>query len=375
MYTRPSLISVNAAIQSYPYKNTMLINFDAGPAALPREVLAQASAAILDYDNSGLSILEIPHRGKLFEAILNEANARVKALLELDDNYEVLWLQGGGRLQFSMVPMNFLAEDATAGYIESGHWAAEALKNAHLYGHTHVLGSSRADQFTHIPDWGIVPEDLAYLHLTSNNTIYGTQFFHFPETKVPLVVDMSSELFSRKLDYNKFDLIYAVAQKNIGPAGVTLVAVRKSLLEQQKRPLPEILSYRDGVKHNSVLNTPPVFAIYCSLLTLRWISTIGMAEMERRNDEKARLLYEAIDNSKLFYGVAQKEHRSKMNACFRAYDELHTQAFLDFARTRNITGIKGHRSVGGFRASLYNAISVADVQQLVVTMKDYEASL
>ena len=353
----------------------MLINFDAGPAALPREVLEQASAAILDYDNSGLSILEIPHRGKLFEAILNEANTRVKELLELGDDYEVLWLQGGGRLQFSMVPMNFLAEDATAGYIESGHWAAEALKNAHLYGHTNVLGSSRADQFTYVPDWGTVPEDLAYLHLTSNNTIYGTQFFRFPETTVPLVVDMSSELFSRKLDYKKFDLIYAVAQKNIGPAGVTLVAIRKSMLEQQKRPLPEILSYRDAAKHNSVLNTPPVFAIYCSLLTLRWIGSIGMEEMERRNDEKARLLYDAVDNSKLFYGVAQKEHRSKMNACFRAHDEQHTQAFLDFARARNITGIKGHRSVGGFRASLYNAISVDNVQQLVAAMKDYEASL
>jgi phosphoserine aminotransferase len=353
----------------------MLINFDAGPAALPREVLEQASAAILDYNNSGLSILEIPHRGRLFEAILNEANVRVKELLELGDDYEVLWLQGGGRLQFSMVPMNFLAEDATAGYIESGHWAAEALKNAQLYGHTQVLGSSKADKFAYVPDWGTVPKELAYLHLTSNNTIYGTQFFRFPDTSVPVVADMSSELFSRTLDYKKFDLIYAVAQKNIGPAGVTLVIVRKSMLEQQKRALPEILSYRDVAKHNSVLNTPPVFAIYCSLLMLRWIGNIGMEEMERRNNEKAGLLYDAIDNSKLFYGVAQKEHRSKMNACFRAHDEQHTQVFLDFAKSRNITGIKGHRSVGGFRVSLYNAISVADVQRLVATMKDYEDAL
>lgn len=353
----------------------MLINFDAGPAALPKEVLQQASEAILNYNNNGLSILEIPHRGKLFEALLTEANALVKELLELRDDYDVLWLQGGGRLQFSMVPMNFLSDNDTAGYIESGHWAEEALKNARLYGHTLILGSSKAEQYTYIPAWNAIPEDLAYLHLTSNNTIYGTQFFSFPETEVPLVADMSSELFSRKLDYKKFDLIYAVAQKNIGPAGVTLVVVRKSLLEQQKRKLPEILSYRDVAAHNSVLNTPPVFAIYCSLLTLRWIKNTGMAEMERRNQEKATLLYDAIDNSNLFYGVARKEHRSLMNVCFRAQEEKHTQAFLDFARERNITGIKGHRSVGGFRASLYNAISVADVLQLVAVMKAYEQSL
>lgn len=368
MYTRPF-----STDHSFYIAFTMLINFDAGPAALPKEVLTQASAAILDYNRSGLSILEIPHRGKLFEAILTEANALVKELLELGDDYDVLWLQGGGRLQFSMIPMNFLADGGKAGYIESGHWAAEALKGAQLYGRTEILGSSKADQYTYIPGWETIPEDLDYLHITSNNTIYGTQFFHFPETKVPLVADMSSELFSRKLDYKQFSLIYAVAQKNIGPAGVTLVIVRKSLLEQQQRQLPEILSYRDVAAQNSVLNTPPVFAIYCSLLTLRWIKNIGMAAMERRNNEKARLLYEAIDSSKLFYGVAQKEHRSKMNACFRAHNDKHTQAFLDFAATRNITGIKGHRSVGGFRVSLYNAISIEDVQQLTDAMRAFEA--
>lgn len=353
----------------------MLINFDAGPAALPREVLQQAADAILNFNNSGLSILEIPHRGKLFEEVLNEANALVRELLQLNDDYEVLWLQGGGRLQFSMLPMNFLKEEETAGYIESGHWAAEALKNGKLFGKTLTVASSKEDQFTYIPQCKAIPEDLAYLHLTSNNTIYGTQFSSFPETNVPLVVDMSSELFSRQLDYNKFDLIYAVAQKNIGPSGVTLVAVRKSLLSEQKRELPEILSYREMAKHNSLLNTPPVFAIYCSMLTLRWVKGIGMAEMEKRNAEKARLLYEAIDHSAVFYGVAEQESRSKMNVCFRAHDEKHTQAFLDFARERNITGIKGHRSVGGFRASLYNAISVTDVERLVEVMKAYEAGL
>jgi phosphoserine aminotransferase len=353
----------------------MLINFDAGPAALPKEVLQQASEAILNYNNSGLSILEIPHRGKLFEEILQEANALVKELLGLDDDYDVLWLQGGGRLQFSMVPMNFLGANEKAGYIESGHWASEALRNAKLYGQTEILGSSKADSFTYIPDWGTIPKDLNYLHFTSNNTIYGTQFFSFPETEVPLVVDMSSELFSRKLDYNKFSLIYAVAQKNIGPAGVTLVVIRKSLLQQQKRELPEILSYREMAKHNSVLNTPPVFPIYCSLLTLRWVKALGMDAMDKRNKEKARILYDAIDNSAVFYGVAKKEDRSHMNACFRAHNDLHTQAFLDFAKEKNIVGIKGHRSVGGFRASMYNAISVEDVQQLVATMKAFEATL
>lgn len=350
----------------------MLLNFDAGPASLPREVLQEASAAILDYNGSGLSILEIPHRGKLFEAILEEANTLARSLMGLGDDYEILWLQGGGRLQFSMIPMNFLDSNATAGYIESGHWASEALRNAHLYGKTNVLASSKADQYTYIPDWGAVPTDLSYLHLTTNNTIYGTQFHHFPQTEVPLIADMSSELLSRRMDYTAFSLIYAVAQKNIGPAGVTLVAIRKSMLDQQQRELPEILSYREMAKNNSLLNTPPVFAIYCSMLTLRWIHNIGLEEMERRNQQKAALLYDTIDNSKLFYGVAQKESRSMMNACFRAHNDVHTQQLLDFAAAQGIVGIKGHRSVGGFRASMYNAISLEDVQKLVDVINTFE---
>ena len=350
----------------------MLLNFDAGPASLPREVLQEASAAILDYNGSSLSILEIPHRGKLFEAILEEANTLARSLMGLGDDYEILWLQGGGRLQFSMIPMNFLDSNATAGYIESGHWASEALRNAHLYGKTNVLASSKADQYTYIPVWGAVPTDLSYLHLTTNNTIYGTQFHHFPQTEVPLIADMSSELLSRRMDYTAFSLIYAVAQKNIGPAGVTLVAIRKSMLDQQQRELPEILSYREMAKNNSLLNTPPVFAIYCSMLTLRWIHNIGLEEMERRNQQKAALLYDTIDNSKLFYGVAQKESRSMMNACFRAHNDVHTQQLLDFAAAQGIVGIKGHRSVGGFRASMYNAISLEDVQKLVDVINTFE---
>jgi len=353
----------------------MLINFDAGPAALPREVLQKASEAILNYNDSGLSLLELPHRGPLFEAILEEANRLALELAGLNpDLYQAVWMQGGGRLQFGMIPMNFLGNDETAGYIDSGHWAAEALKNAKLYGHTQVLGSSKADQYRYIPEWGDIPQDLSYLHFTSNNTIYGTQFHRFPETAAPLIVDMSSELYSRRLDYSRFSLIYAVAQKNIGPAGVTLVLIRKSMPERQKRELPGILSYREMARQNSVLNTPPVFGIYCSMLTLRWIKEAGGLEaMERRNREKAELLYRTIDESNLFYGVAETKDRSMMNVCFRAYDELHTQAFIDFARSRNIVGIKGHRSVGGLRASLYNAISIREVEHLVDALQEYEA--
>lgn len=353
----------------------MLINFDAGPAALPKEVLHEASQAIIEYENSGLSILEIAHRGPLFAQILEEANALVKELLGLNDGYEVLWLQGGGRLQFAMLPMNFLADGEQAGYIDSGHWAHEAIDNAKLYGTAKILASSKDNQYTFIPKHNVAEEKgLQYLHITTNNTIYGTQFAMLPDTTLPLVADMSSELFSRQLDYNRFSLIYAVAQKNIGPAGVTLVVVRKSMLEHQKRTLPEILSYRDVAKNNSLLNTPPVFAIYCSILTLRWVKQKGLANLEAENNKKAELLYKTIDESKLFYGVTATEDRSKMNVCFRAHNEAHTQQLLDIALKHGITGIKGHRSVGGFRASLYNAISYTDVEKLVGVMKEFEAA-
>jgi len=351
----------------------MLINFDAGPAALPEAVLQQASEAIINYNNSGLSILEIAHRGSLFSSILEEANGLVKELLSLDDDYEVLWLQGGGRLQFAMVPMNFLGENETAGYIDSGRWAAEAMESAALYGNVKTVASSRGDNYTYIPSWQQENvKGLRYLHITTNNTIYGTQFPYLPETDIPLIADMSSEIFSRRLDYSKFGLIYAVAQKNIGPAGVTLVVVHRSLLQEQRRILPGILSYRDMAKHKSVLNTPPVFAIYCSLLTLRWIKNKGLAEIERENEQKATLLYETIDNSKLFYGIAEKAYRSKMNVCFRMYAEDRTSEFIGFALQNGITGIKGHRSTGGFRVSLYNAISLQDVEKLARLLEQFQ---
>jgi len=350
-----------------------MYNFNSGPATLPPDVLQEAARAVVNYGDTGLSILEIPHRGALFTELLEEGNALVRELLSLNADYEVLWLQGGGRMQFSMVPMNFLGPGETAGYIDSGHWAADAIKNAAFYGNTEIIASSRNEGYRNIPRWEIIPDTLAYLHITTNNTIYGTQFFRFPETQVPLVADMSSELFSRTLDYNQFDLIYAVAQKNIGPAGVTLVVIKKSLLEKQKRELPGILSYKTIAAYNSVWNTPPVFAIYCSVLNLRRLRQTGLQAIESRNEAKARQLYEAIDGSRLFYGTAQEGDRSRMNVCFRARKPELESAFMQFAKERNITGIEGHRSVGGFRAALYNAVTPEAVTHLINVMQTFEA--
>lgn len=348
-----------------------MLNFNSGPAALPREVIREAAAAVVDFKD-GLSILEIPHRGADFRAVLEESEQLVLDLLGLDHEYRVLWLQGGGRLQFCMLPLNFLNNQA--GYIETGHWAQEARKAAAFYGHTDVLGSSADSNFDRIPAFELPAAGFDYLHITTNNTIYGTQFQEIPECgTIPLVADMSSELFSRCLDYRKFDLIYAVAQKNIGPAGVTLVVIKKSLLERQVRELPDILSYKAMARNHSMVNTPPVFAIYCSLLNLRWIAARGISGLEAANRQKAGLLYETIDQSKLFYGTADKPSRSMMNVCFRMQAKELEPAFLTFALKRGITGIEGHRSVGGFRAALYNAISLEDVAALAAAITDFEA--
>src|SRR5690554_3362531 len=277
-----------------------MLNFNSGPASLPQEVLQEAAQAILNYNNSGLSILEIPHRGPLFRDILEEANEIAKSLLDLNDDYELLWIQGGGRLQFCMIPMNFLLENETAGFVISGNWAKDAMIHAQSYGGTISLGSSENEKFKNIPNSDTSKTDLAYVHITSNNTIYGTQFKEFPHFNAPLIADMSSELFSRKLNFKQFDMIYAVAQKNIGPAGVTFVAIKKSLLDKQKRELAPILSYSEIAKQNSLVNTPPVFAIYCSMLMLRWTQKLGWEEIESRNNYKSDLLYQTIDESNLF---------------------------------------------------------------------------
>lgn len=350
-----------------------MYNFNSGPAALHGEVLQKAAQDILHFQN-GLSILEMPHRGEAIKAIIKESEELVRSLLQLGDDYEVCWMQGGGRAQFAMIPMNFLKPGQTAGFINSGHWADEAMNYARHYGNVLEIASSKNDEYRHIPHWETIPDDLTYIHLTSNNTIYGTQFFSFPETTVPLVADMSSDLFSRKLDFRKFDLIYAVAQKNIGPAGATLVIAKTNFLKRQTKDLPGIFSYKELFKTHSAYNTPPVFAIYCSLLNLRWLYKMELDNIERQNREKAALLYQAIDDSKIFSGTAQKAHRSLMNVCFRGSNPETEEAFLNFAVQQGISGIKGHRSVGGFRVALYNAITPEEVCYLVKAMRQFEAN-
>lgn len=348
-----------------------MINFGPGPAMLPQEVLQQASEAIVNYDNTGLSILEIPHRGKYFDNILEESKALVKELCGLNDGYEVLWLHGGGRLQFCMVPLNFL--DGAAGYIDSGHWANEAMSYARYYGNVEVLSSSKDDNYTHLPEWPKeIPSSLSYLHFTTNNTIFGTQWPEIPKTNIPQIADMSSDIFSRKMEYSNCAMFYAVAQKNIGPAGTTLAVVRKDMLSRIKRTIPPMLDYAAHVSKGSVLNTPPVFAIYTSLLTLRWTKAKGIETIEQDNRAKAKLLYEEISRNSLFHTVIKVSDRSMMNACFAAVQKEHEKSFINFCTERNITGVEGHRSVGAFRASLYNAISLQDVQELVQAMQDFE---
>ena len=350
------------------------LNFNAGPGALPQEVLQQAADAVIDYNNSGLSILEISHRGKAFIEIIEESKQLVKELCGLGDDYEVLWLHGGGRLQFCMVPMNFLGAEDTAGYIDTDHWSAEAIEYAKHYGNVQILASSKEDKYNRLPEWpDHVPGNLSYLHFTTNNTIYGTQWHEIPECKVPLVADMSSDIFSSKRNYTNCDMFYAAAQKNAGPAGATLVAVKKEMLETIKRDLPPMLDYAAQVRENSILNTSPVFAIYTSLLMLRWTKAKGIDAIEKENREKANLLYNEVERNSLFNLLVKKEEdRSLMNVCFTAIDPGTEKSFYKFCEERNIVGIKGHRSAGGFRVSLYNAVTLDATQQLVSTMKAFE---
>lgn len=354
-------------------ENKLKINFNPGPATLPYVVLQEASEAILNYNNTGLSILSIPHRGKLFTDILEESKQLVKELCGIGDDYEVLWMQGGGRMQFCMVPMNFLSQGQVAAYVDSGYWSADAIAHANYYGDVKVLSSSQQDNYTHLPVWpASVPVGTAYLHFTTNNTIYGTQWKDIPKCSVPLIADMSSDIFSMRRNYANCDLFYAVAQKNIGPAGATLVVVKKDLLHKVNPGLPPMLSYAGHAKAGSVLNTPPVFAIYTSLLTLRWTKEKRIDNIESDNKTKASLLYEEIERNDLFVCNVHEADRSIMNVCFGAANKAHEKMFIDFCEERNITGIEGHRSVGAFRVSLYNAITVADVLHLVAVMQEFE---
>ena len=351
----------------------MIHNFNAGPSVLPQSVLQEASKAILNFNNSGLSILEIGHRTPLFESVLNEAISLIKELMNLDEDHEVLFMHGGATVQFMEVPMNLLNENETAAYADTGVWSTKAIKEAKLFGKVNVVCSSKESNYNYIPKNFTVPEDSAYFNVTTNNTIYGTQWHEIPKVNMPLIADMSSDILSRKIDFNSFALIFAGAQKNMGAAGTNLLVVNKNILGKLKRPIPAIMDYRNHIEAKSMLNTPPVFAIYVSMLTLRWLKENGGVEaMEKLNNEKSQLLYGAIDDSKIFKGTVAKEDRSKMNVCFVMEDSEKEKAFLDFAKQNNIYGIKGHRSVGGFRASLYNALPLSSVEYLVEKMHEFE---
>ena len=353
----------------------MIHNFNAGPSILPASVLQEASQAIINFNNSGLSILEIGHRTPLFESVIEEAISLVKELMNLDSDHEVLFLHGGATVQFMQVPMNLLNEKETAAYTDTGVWGTKAIKEAKLFGNVEVVCTSKESNYNFIPKDFAVPNDSKYFHITTNNTIYGTQWQQIPKVSVPIVADMSSDILSRKLDFNSFGLVFAGAQKNMGAAGTNLVVVNKNILGKVKRAIPSIMDYRNHIQAKSMLNTPPVFAIYVSMLTLRWLKKMGGVEaMEKLNNEKAALLYKTIDNSKIFKPTAAKEDRSQMNICFVMEDPEKEKSFLEFAKQNNIYGIKGHRSVGGFRASLYNALPLSSVEYLVGKMKEFEAT-
>lgn len=350
-------------------------NFSAGPAILPAPVMAEAGRACVSFDDSGFSIMEISHRSKDFTAVLAEAEALTREIGDIGDDYAVLFLSGGASSQFYMAPMNLLDNNGKAVYLDTGSWSAKAIKEAKGFGPTEVTASSKADNYTYIPKDYLIPSDATYLHLTSNNTIFGTQLAEFPETEVPIVCDMSSEMFSRPIPIDRFGIIYAGAQKNLGPAGVTLVIVRKDLLGKVDRHIPTMLNYQTHIDKGSTFNTPPVFPIYVVMLTLRWIKAQGgLQAIAKQNEEKAALLYKEIDNNPMFVGtVTQKEDRSLMNVTFvmtEDYRELEAD-FLKACTEAGCMSVKGHRSVGGFRASIYNAMPKEGVETLVRVMQEF----
>jgi len=351
----------------------VLHNFNAGPSVLPKEVFEEASRAVLNFNDSGLSILEIGHRTPLFQPVMEEARALVKELMQLDDDHEVLFLHGGATTHFMQLPMNLLNENAIAAYTETGAWANKAIKEAKLFGHVEIAGSSKEDNYISIPEQLQVSPTAAYLHITSNETIAGTQWHQIPyDCGVPLVADMSSDILSRVLDFNRFDLIYAGAQKNMGAAGVNLVVVNKNILGKVVRAIPTILDYRNHIKEASMLNTPPVFAVYVAMLTLRWLKQQGgVAVLEKRNVEKATLFYNTLDALPLFRGPVRKKDRSNMNAVFVMDDAALEKEFLEICKTEGMVGVKGHRSVGGFRVSMYNALTIESVKALTDLMKQF----
>lgn len=348
-------------------------NFYAGPAILPETAVQNTAKAILDFNGTSLSIMEISHRSQEFKAVIEEAMSLFKELLNAPDNYSVFFMGGGASTQFALIPYNLL--EHKAGYLDTGVWANKAIAEAEVFGDVEVVASSKEDSYNHIPKDYTIPADADYFHITTNNTIYGTQLHTDIDSPVPLVADMSSDIFSRVIDVTKYDMIYGGAQKNLSQAGVTFVLVKNDILGKVSRRIPKIFDYRSHIKGGSMYNTPPVVPIFTALETMRWIKAEGgVAEMERRSEKKAKLLYDEIGRNKVFRGTVTPEDRSYMNVCFVMADgyEDKEQEFLSFAASKGIVGIKGHRLSGGFRASLYNALPIESVQALVDTMQEFE---
>ncbi len=377
VYSHWIKISLINQTRSVPTLTQRAYNFNAGPSALPQEVLEKAQQQLVDFRDSGMSIMEMSHRSTIFDEVHNEAIALLKKLYAIPENYEVLFLQGGASLQFTMVPMNFLSTDQKASYVLSGSWSEKAFKEAKFFGTPVEAASTKENQYRHIPALADIQfnEDDAYVHITSNNTIYGTQWKDYPNTgNVPLVADMSSDILSKPIDIQKFGLIYAGAQKNLGPSGVTVVIIRKDLLEKANKNIPTMLKYTTHADSNSLYNTPPTFGIYMLGEVLKWVeSNGGVAAVEKHNELKAKVIYDAIDNSNGFYkGHATPESRSLMNITFRVTDEELEKLFLAEAKAAGFVGLNGHRSVGGCRASTYNAVPLEACEALRDFMVDFQ---
>jgi len=351
-------------------------NFSAGPSILPQEVIKKAADALLNFNGLDLSLIEVSHRSKDFVDVMDNACNLVKELLNLPDGYSVVFLQGGASLEFLRVPYNLLKVDGKAAYLDTGTWSSNAIKEAKVLGNVEVVASSKDKGYNFIPKNYEIPSDADYFHCTSNNTIYGTQLKSFPKTNIPLICDMSSDIFSRQLDFSQFDIIYAGAQKNMGPAGTTLIVIKDEILGKSGRKIPSILDYQVHIAKESMFNTPSVFAVYVSMLTLEWLKNLGgIPAIEKLNEAKAALLYAEIDRNPLFKGYSEKEDRSLMNATFNLTDEANKEAFDKLWNAAGISGLKGHRSVGGYRASMYNALPIESVQVLVDAMKQLEKQL
>ena len=353
---------------------TRIFNFNAGPATLPVEVLEQAQNELLDYKGTGMSVLESSHRGKEYDAIHQEAIDNYRKLLNCSDDYAILFIAGGASLQFAMVPINLLGKEQTSDYAVSGAWAKKAIKEAQLIGNVNVAADCAAEIPTRVPsncELNLTP-DAAYVHITSNETISGAQWKNFPQTDAPLVADMSSDILSRPFDINQFGLVYAGAQKNLGPSGIALVVIRKDLAERASDTIPAMLKYKTFIEKNSLFNTPPTFSIYIMMLISRWIMKVGLSELHKRNVEKASKIYHMIDNSGFYKGVAVPECRSDMNITFRLSNEALEKQFVEEAAKHGLKGLKGHRSVGGLRASIYNAFPIKGIEALISFMKEFE---